>query len=446
MIDARSTTYVRRRFGRGRIAAAARLTAGFALAASLAMPLSAVAQSDPALPMSFAGLSLQQAETAGIAASPDVAAARARLEGARAALSATAFGALPSGFGSFTEAPQSAAPLPGTIAAHQTTFGVQANLNDLLFGFAPAVRQAAASVRSAQADESAAERTERIAAARAYFAALKAAAVMTARADALALAQSEQRAAQTRFRSGDVGRVDVVRAEVAVARASADFENARADDANARDALRVETGASDADLAATAPGALPTIPALAQDPAAASAAALRLRPEVAAAQNAVDASIGALHAAYAGVVGPITVSSGFATGVDSGQRVAGSAVSAQVTVPLPLSSAARVSQAQAGVSEAKAHLAAIQRRVALETAAAARTLVAADRAAAATQRARDAARQALDAIELGYRSGASSGLDVFQARSTYVQAQVDELSAFYDEATAAAVFDVEAGR
>ena len=400
----------------------------------------------PALPMSFAGMTLTQAEEEGVALSPDVAAARARVAGANAALSAAVWGAAPSGFGSFTESPQSAAPLPGTIAAHQTAFGVQANLNDLLFGFAPAVRQASASLRSAQAEQGAAERTERIAVARAYFDALKTAAVLSARQDALSLAESELRAAQTRYRSGDVPRVDVVRAQVAVARASADEETATADDVNARDALRVETGAADAALASTAAGPPPQVPPLALDPDAAAALALRLRPEVSAAQSAVDASVSALHSAQFGAIGPITVSSGYATGVDSGQRVAGSAVSAQITVPLPLGTAARVSQAKAAVDEAKAHLAGVQRTIALETAASARSLIAADRAAAATARARDAAREALGAIELGYRSGAASGLDVFQARSTYTQAQVDALTAFYDEAAAAAAFDVESGR
>ena len=422
----------------------ARVVAAVAILARIAVGLPAFAQGDVPLPMSFVGLTLAQAEQAGIDASPDVAAARARVSGARAALAAARYGLAPSGFVSFTESPQSVGQT--TVSAHQTSAGVQANLTDLLFGYSPQVRQADASLRVAVADEASAQRTERVAAARAYYGALKNIAVLAAREDALRLSQAELQAARTRFNAGDVPRVDMVRAEVAVARAEADQENARAQDANARDTLRVETSASDAALASTAAGAPPTVPPLASDPSGAVAMALRLRPEVAAAQSSVDAAIGGLRAARFAIVPPVTVASGYATGVDSGQRVAGRSVTAQMTVPLPLATAARIDQANALVAEANARLAAVKRSVSLETAAAARTLIAADRAAAATLRARDAARQALDAVELGYRNGATSGLEVTQARSTYTQAQVDELSAVYDEALAEATFDVETGR
>lgn len=411
--------------------------------ASFAAPVRA-GQEDSSLPMSFAGMSLSQAENAGIASSPDVAVARARVAGARAGLSAARWGVVPSGFASYAESPQGGVG-PATVSARQTTVGIQANVNDLL-GYAPQLRQADAMYRSTVSDEATAERVERISAASAYYAALKAAAVLAAREDALRLARSELQAAQTRFGAGDVPRVDVIRADVAVARAQADEEGALAQNANTREALRVETGASEAALAGTASGAPPMVPALAADPAAAVAAALRLRPEIAAAQSSLDAALGAARSARIGLIPAITVASGYATGVDSGQRVAGRSVSAQVTVPLPFGPVALIDQANAVVAEAQSRLTAIKRGVALETAAAARTLLAADRAAAATLRARSAARQALNAIELGYRSGATSGLEVAEARSTYAQAQVDELSAVYDEALAAAVFDVEVGR
>jgi len=421
--------------------------------AAMALVSSIVAASGPAraastdspLPMSFAGLSLSQAQDAGVAASPDVAAARARVAGANAALAAARWGAVPSGFASFAESPQGGVG-PATVSAHQTTVGVQANLNDLLFGYGPLVGQAGALLRAAIADEAAAERTERAASARVYYGALKAGAVLAAREDAVALARSELQAAQTRLRAGDVPRVDVIQADVAVARAEADVENARAEDANALEALAAETASADAALALTVGGAPPTLSPLASDPAAAATTALRIRPEVKSAQGSLDAAIDARNSARIALIPPVTVSSGYATGVDSGQRVAGRSVTAQVTVPLPFGPAARIDQANAAVAEADARLAAVKRAVALETAAAARTLLGADRAAAATLRAKVAARQALDAIELGYRAGAASSLEVTQARSTYVQAQVDELSAVYDEASAAAVFDVEVGR
>lgn len=415
------------------------------VALALVAPSATAGQQTP-LPMAFAGLTLAEAEDAGVATAPDVIAARARAAGAHAALSVAAWGVLPSGFISFTESPQSVAPLSPTAAAHQTDVGLEANLNDLLFGFAPQVEEAAAAARAADADELAAERVERIAVAHAYFGALKAAAVLAARDDALRLARSELGAAQTRFKAGDAPKVDVVRAEVAVARAEADDETARADSANARDALQVETAASDASLAATTAGAPPSVPPLAFDPAAAAAVALALRPEVRAAQEQVEASASAYHASQTSFIPPVTVSAGHATGVDSGQRVAGPSVSAQVTVPLPFGPAARVAQAKAALDEADAHLTSVRRAVSLETAASARTLVASDRAAAATLRARDVAREVLGAEELGYRAGAASGLEVAQARSTYAQAVIDALGAEYDEAAAVAVFDIEAGR
>ena len=417
-----------------------------ACSASASLASAAAAQDETAIPMAFRGLTLAQAEDAGVAASPDVSAARARAAGAHAALSVAEWGVLPAGFVSFTESPQSIAPLAPTVAAHQTAVGIQANVNDLLFGFAPHVGEAAASASAADADESAAESTERIAVARFYFDALKAAAVLSARDDALRLARSELQAAQIRYEAGDAPKVDVVRADVAVARAVADDENARADAANARDALQVETAAADASLAATTPGAPPSVPPLALDPEAAAATALGFRPEVRQAQEQVDASASAFHASQAALLPPVTVAAGHATGVDSGQRVSGSSVSAQVTVPLPFGPAERVAQAKAALDEASAHLLSVKRSVSLEAAAAARSLVAADKAAAATLRARTAARAALDAEELGYRAGAASGLEVAQARSTYAQAEIDALSAEYDEAAAVAVFDIEAGR
>ncbi|HYK54524.1 MAG TPA: TolC family protein, partial [Candidatus Eremiobacteraceae bacterium] len=323
--------------------------------------------------------------------------------------------------------------------------GVQANLNDLLFGATPAISQASSAARAASADEAAAERTERIAVARAYFDALKQAAVLAARDDALRLARSELDAAQIRYKAGDVPKVDVVRADVAVARAEADDENARADAENARDTLLAETAMTQTSVASTVAGAPPSVPPLALDPVAAAAAALTLRPEVREAQEQVDASASAFHASQIALLPPVTVAAGHSTGVDSAQRVAGSAVSAQMTVPLPFGPGARIAQAKAALDEANAHLASVRRNVMLETAASARSLVASDRAAAATLRGRNAARQALDAEELGYRAGAASGLEVAEARSTYAQAEIDLLSAEYDEAAAVAAFEIEAG-
>ena len=415
----------------------------FAIVAAAAV-VSAAPPPDSLLPMTFAGMSLAQAEEAGVTLSPDVAASRARVASARAALDHVRLSLLPQGSASFSESPQGGFGAT-TISAHQTTVGLTENLGDA-FAYPAPVSQAAAALRGAGADEAASERQERIAAARAYFGALAAQSIRAAREDAVRLAQAELDAARLRFSAGDAPRIDVVRAQVGLAQADAAAESARAGDENARQALLAETGVTESALGASAPGPPPAVPSLAGDPDAAAAAALRLRPEIASAQAGVDAARSALAASALGVIPPVTVSDGYATGVDGGQHVAGRAVSAQVTVPLPFDSASRIAQARADVDAANATLAGVRRRVSLDAAAAARSLLAADRAAAAVASARDAARRALDAVEIGYRTGASSSLDVAEARATYESAQVDALSAVYDEAIAAATFDVETGR
>jgi outer membrane protein TolC len=71
-----------------------------------------------------------------------------------------------------------------------------------------------------------------------------------------------------------------------------------------------------------------------------------------------------------------------------------------------------------------------------------RTARAAQAAERAAERARDAAQQALSAVELGYREGASSSLDVAEARRAAVQASVDALVARYQRAQAQALLEV----
>lgn len=391
----------------------------------------------------FAGLTVAAAETAALATSPDVAGARARLQQSAYALAAARAGLVPSLIATYVQAPQGNPPGPN-ITSRQLTTGLQVTLADL-FAYSSTVREAAFTLSASQFDESAAEATERVKVVGLYFDALKARAVADARRSALVLARSQREGARVRAGAGDAPQLDVVRADVAVARAEADVESATAADLNATEALLVETNAPEGSLAATAPGELPAIDAKLVDPQAAVALARSTRPEIASARRTVDAANAAVRGARAAGLPPVTVSGGYLVGTDSGVPIDAPTINAQVTLPLSSANHDRVLLAQARALEAQTKARAIERQIALDVAASARTLGAAARAAAATTRARQSADAELRATEIGYRNGASSSLEVTSARATYAQAVVDELSALYDLEKARATLDIEVG-
>jgi outer membrane protein TolC len=94
------------------------------------------------------------------------------------------------------------------------------------------------------------------------------------------------------------------------------------------------------------------------------------------------------------------------------------------------------------VDEAYAQLVDERRKIRLEVAAAVRDAQAQESAAKGADRARSEAERALTAVEIGYREGASSSLDVADARRTYDQASVDALVAEYQRAVAFAILTV----
>jgi outer membrane protein len=394
-------------------------------------------------PLAFSGLDLAAAEQAGVLQSPDVAAAQARLRGAQSALAQAraAFG--PSVLAGYTENPQ-AGPAGTTIAQHLSTLGLQTVVGNLL-SYSPLVASAHAALRAAQSDEAVAERAEKIKTAGLYYGALKARATAAARNEALSLAQAEQAAAQKRFSAGDAPRLDVVRAAVAAARATADAENAKAADANATEALRLETGADPSALAQTAGGSLPPLPAQSGDVAGAIALAQQRRADIKSAEENVSAANAAVGAARRGLLPGLIVGAGYGRGVDSGQRVAGPTLSAQLELPLSGAGYGRMRQSQALLAEAQARFAGVRRQTMIDVGSAVRNLAASQLATAATTKAREQAQQALAATELGYRSGASSGLERTVARATYSDARLSELAAIYDEALARATVELQLG-
>ncbi len=424
-----------------RHALAATTMAGVLMLASM---LPARAQNAPPAAVAvFADLSLDVAERAAVAASPDVTGARARLDESRYALDAARSGIVPSFVSTYAQVPQGNPPGPN-VTSRQVSAGLQWTIGDFI-AFAPAVREAALNLAAAQADANAAVNAEKVKVIGLYFDALKARAVADARRNALALAGAQHDAAAVRAKTGDAPALDVMRSDVDLAKAQADLEAAVAAEQNAGEALRTETNAASA-LDATVPADLPPIAPALLDPQASVAAARKLRPEIASAQLLAQAAQAAVASARAAGFPTLTISGGYVVGTDSGVPISAPSINANVTIPLGPGAHDRVAVAAAKAIEAKAKTDATERQIVLDVAAASRSLGAAQRAVAAMARARQSAEAELRATEIGYRSGASSSLEVASARSTYAQAVVDELSARYDLEKAAATIEVEIGR
>jgi len=392
--------------------------------------------------IAFAGFSPERAQTAAVGASPDVAGARARVEQNAAQLAVSRDLLFPSFAANYAQVPQGNPPGP-QIISRLVTVGLQTTITDFL-AYGQSVRAGVLALTAARADADVAVRGERIKTIGLYYDALKARAIAEARDRALALAVTSRDAAQTRLRAGDAPRLDLLRAEVAVSRATADAEAAHAADANATEALRIETAL---------PPDVPLQPANVSDPppapldaAAATTTALGARAEIASALasfNAAQATrLASLRSGFPGII----VTAGETTGTDSGVSVGAPSITAQLTLPIGPVSHDRVRIEEGRIAEAQARLASARRTVALEVSAAARTSDALQRAAIAAARARTEAQAELTATELGYRNGATSSLELATARDTYTQALVAELSARYDAAKAAASFGLQIGR
>ena len=386
----------------------------------------------------FAGLSLLDAERDAVAASPDVRAASAAVAGAQAALDQARGTTGLAATAGYAETPQGSPS--GTIAARATTVGAQVTLGDVL-ALNPLIAQAAAALRAATFDRVAAERAERIKVAGFYYTALKARAIATARADAVVGAQRFADAAQTRLSAGDAPRIDVLRAQVALAKAQADAAGARAADANAADALVRETGITAATLETTSDEEAPAPAPI--DPPVAVARALAVRSDLQSANDSVRAAEAGVAAARRNRIPPVTVSGGYSRGVDSGFPISGPTLNVQMALPLGNALSARVRAQQAIVDVALAKRDSAARSIAIEVAAAARNAAAAAEAQAATARALAAARAEVDAATLGYQNGASTSLDLSTARSAFVQAQVDDLTSRFDLRQAQTTLDLE---
>jgi outer membrane protein TolC len=376
-----------------------------------------------------------------VANSPDVAQVRDRVNENAALLQAARGLKAPALTANYTAVPQGG-PNNNTIMQSLFTVGGQIILGDF-FASSVVVRQAAFTLASTEYDLLDAQRAERVKASAEYYAALKAYAAVQVRAEDLAAAKADLHAAELRFKSGDAPRLDVVRAQVAVASAQAALATAQVDFQNAQNAVSVETGEP-----LQAFEALTAVPQAAPPPAdvqRAVARALAQRSDLASAEQLARAEEAAIASARRGTLPAITVNAGYTTGMDSGVQVHGPSATVNVAVPLSDAAAARVAAERARLEEAHHKVESIRRQILVDVGAAARTYAASIQAAQSARRARIAAEQELRATETGYRNGASSSLDVTDARRTYVAAALDELNAVYAQAQASATLEQEIG-
>lgn len=388
---------------------------------------------------SFVQLDLASAQANALSSSPDVTIARSEVERNRAALAQARATFGPAAFANYAANPQLAPSGVGSATQTLTTVGLQTTLGDL-FSYSPLVAQAAAALRASEADERTAERVERSKLVTLYFGALRARAIFGARRTSLASATAARDAAQKRFSAGDAPRLDVVRADVAIARATADLAAARAADANATEALRIETSVR-VDFAQTRSEPLADFAAI-PDPQAAIARALQTRSDIVSAREAVAAERAQVRATERGTFPPLTIQGGYSRGIDGGTAIAGPNLTANLTIPLGGAASARVAQERQRLVQAEAKLTNTERAVTLDVGSATRTYAATHEARLAASQARIQAAAEFAATDLGYRNGGSSSFELAGARATFAQAQVDELSAIYDEAAARAALQL----
>jgi outer membrane protein TolC len=420
--------------------------------AAIALIRAAVAQPivPDVRPVAFADLALDRAQTESLKHAPDVRAANAVVAEDAAGLSLARSVLGPSLFSNYALTPQAnpnfgtapqIAAVPMSISQRLTSVGVQATVGDTL-AYAPNVASAEATLRSAQASLAAAQRAERSKVIGLYYEALKALAVARARNDAVSVAKTQRDAAGIRVRAGDAPRLDLVRANVTLARAVAAAALAGAALENAAQALRIETGLAVA-LDRTIDGALPQARLL--TPEEAVLIATRDNPELQAAQATTQSARAAAVAAGRAALPAINLAAGYARGQDSGLEVSGPIVNVGLVFPLGGGAFAGAAQKRALAAQAEAKQENVARQLLLDVSAAARNLSAAHRATAASVEARAEAQSEFNAIALGYKNGASSSLELAAAEDTLNVAVVDELTAVYDELKARDLLNVELG-
>lgn len=409
----------------------------------------------------FGALSPAQAGDAAVAASPSIAVADAQVRQNAATLGAARNALVPSLASSYVQTPQGNPPGPN-VTSRLVTVGLQETLTDFL-SYGSVLRQAALTLKASRADRDVAIRDERIKTVQYYYDALKARSTVVTRAAVLASARASQAAATLRFAAGDAPKLDVLRAEVAVARAEAELESSRVAEADADQALLLETGLPEStDLQTTREATTTDTQPVTGVPSTGTAAtgaasssgtanavvtnALANRAEIASLSASADAA-GAGRRVIAGGAFPVLlVGGGYTAGTDSGVPIGAPSLTASVLFPLGAGARDRIAVEDAKIAAAKARFEAGRRAIMLEVATSVRSVASLERTLDATQRESLAARAELTATELGYRSGASSSLDVEVARTADTSATIARVDAEYNLAKARAVLALELGR
>ncbi len=389
----------------------------------------------------FAALSLQGAQTKAVVLDLGVQQAAANVQQRGADLHLAQIADFPHAVADYSLAPQAGPGTgPSTVEQRLASIGAGISLNDIVAAPA-AIRSAAADLLAAQRASDAAMLFARENAVRLYYGALGAIALEEFRRAELTGTLQDRDAARLRARSGESPRLDVMRADVAVEQARADLAQASAQRADAVGALASATGVPSRALSAIAVRAPPPrSQAYAVD--AAVARALAVRPEIAALQASIDARHADLAVARNSALPAVTATAGYASGIDAAIPVHGPSAAVRVDLPLASPAGSRIAIAKAQLDAVRAQLADARRTIALQVSAAVRDARSASQAARAAGAAREAAARALAAVELGYREGASSSLDIADARRAYVQASVSALVSEYATIQADALLEV----
>jgi outer membrane protein TolC len=401
----------------------------------------------------FAALSLTDAESKSVARDVTVAQAQAAVMQSAANLHLADVLSVPHLLGDYSLSPQASAYWPPTAPAtcatqpsacttveqHLLGIGAGIVLNDF-FAQSDVVRASANDLLAAQREVQAAILAARENAVRLYFNALSAIALARFRQEELSATLRDRSAARLRAGSGESPKLDVIRADVAVQQARADLALAKAQVTDAVQALAIVTGVSASTLQNVVQRPAPSPFALSVGDAVTRA--LAARPEIASLLASIQAREANVDIARQSGLPAVTAQGGYESAVDTGLPVRGPSVAVHLDLPVASPEGSQVKIAQAQLESAQWQLVGVRRAITLEVSAAVRDATAADQSARAAAAASNAATQALHAVELGYREGVSSSLDVTDTRLTYVQASVNALAAEYARDEAHALLEV----
>lgn len=455
------------RRGAGTLAAAlaiavALIVSGTVQAASAASPappsapLASTAQAAPAL-------SFEQVVSGAQTKNPQVSAAREAVVAAEQRVLQAAAGSFPTvsavGSGSYGTASQSQGA--GSQQFVPPTSDPRATASVAINGALPlydngrtriTVDQAQATLAAARAALRQASQDIGLSASTAFFNVLKAQQVATVRAAQLEKAEGQLRQSQAQVRAGTAAQADVLQTQAQVAQAQVDLLAARSQIELNKGALRSVLAM---DVLAPVEVQDPTPVMLTAISIAADAAVKEAeanRPEIAKALADIQANTAALALAYSGSGLQVSVglngSYTILTTAASGAGSVGWAVTATLTFPIfdGGRTEAVIKEAQANLHAAESRADSVRLTIRQDAYQAYLTAVQARANLAATQAAQDAAAAALQASEGRYRAGVGTILEVTTARAQAAQAEVNAITARYDQQAALATLRHALGR